>query len=196
MGVWNLFFGMVRFCADIEYRLIGGELFLTGIRSKTKHLFTNFFYHNLYYAGFAVAVYSLFMFIAGGANDGNASALSAIFMVLIILSSHWTLIYDFDVFAAFFKNYKQSSYHLATGVTKKELYRDAGLQGEFKAYVLSRQLDIPHRILYNVCVPMKNGNFQEVDAVIITENLVYAIECKNRGTGGKRNRPPRRSRTC
>jgi len=176
---WNIYNGMMRFIGGIEYSLIGGDLFLTSVRSKLWHHFTNPVRFYLY---FACLIGSIVFYVSVAVGmEGSASGVVFLLLVLGYYSAHSAAIYDFDVIAAFWKDYKQSSYHLATGVTRKELYRDAGLQGEFKAYVLSRQLDIPHRILYNVCVPMKNGNFQEVDAVIITENLIYAIECKNRG---------------
>ncbi len=88
---------------------------------------------------------------------------------------------DFDAIIAFFIDYKKSSYYHATGVKRRELLVDEGLMGEFNAYLLSRRVRVPHSMLYNVCVPMPNGNFQEVDAVLITNNSLYVIECKNRG---------------
>lgn len=46
--------------------------------------------------------------------------------------------------------------------------------------MLSKKLNIPHKTLYNVCVPMPNGNFREVDAIIITSQDIFVLECKNR----------------
>lgn len=88
---------------------------------------------------------------------------------------------DLDATECYFRGFKNSVYALATGVTKSELKSSKGLIGEFKSYVLSRSLNIPHRILFNVCIPMPNGNFQEVDAILITRNIIYVLECKNRG---------------
>ena len=90
-------------------------------------------------------------------------------------------LFDLDVLDCYLRGYKQSSYYLATKEEMKNITRHAGLIGEFKSYVLSRSLKVPHRTLHNVCVPMRNGNFQEVDTVIITRNIIYVVECKNRG---------------
>ncbi len=88
---------------------------------------------------------------------------------------------DLDSTECYFFGYKKSTYALASGVKKKDLKQNKGLIGEYKGYVLSRSLKIPHKVLYNVCVPMPNGNFQEVDCIIITRNIIYVLECKNRG---------------
>lgn len=93
------------------------------------------------------------------------------------------LIYALNLDAAecYFRGYKKSVYALATGVSKNELKGNKGLIGEFMSYVLSRMIRVPHKILFNVCIPMPNGNFQEVDAILITRNIIYVLECKNRG---------------
>lgn len=88
---------------------------------------------------------------------------------------------DLDAAECYFRGFKKSIYALATGVSKSELKCNKGLIGEYKSYVLSRSLNIPHKILFNVCIPMPNGNFQEVDAILITRNIIYVLECKNRG---------------
>lgn len=88
---------------------------------------------------------------------------------------------DLDATECYFRGYRKSSYKLASGVRKKDLKRNKGLVGEFKGYVLSRRLRVPHKILYNVCLPMPNGNFQEIDSIIITRNIIYVLESKNRG---------------
>ncbi len=88
---------------------------------------------------------------------------------------------DLDSTECYFFGYKKSTYALASGVKKRDLKQNKGLIGEYKGYVLSRSLKIPHKVLYNVCVPMPNGNFQEVDCIIITRNIIYVLECKNRG---------------
>ena len=89
------------------------------------------------------------------------------------------ILLDLDTTECYFLNYKKSSYYLSTGVRHKMLKKNKGLVGEFKAYVLSRTLKVPHKILYNVCVPMQNGSFQEIDALIITRKMLYVLECKN-----------------
>ena len=89
--------------------------------------------------------------------------------------------FDLDATECYFFGYKKSTYGLASGVTKRDLKSNKGLVGEYKSYVLSRKLRIPHKILYNVCLPMPNGNFQEIDSIIITRNIIYVLECKNRG---------------
>ncbi len=88
------------------------------------------------------------------------------------------IVYDLDAVQCLFN--KKSEFYRATGHTKKDILRDKGLAGEFTAYVLSKKLNIPHKTLYNVCVPMPNGNFQEVDAIIITSHDIFVLECKNR----------------
>lgn len=93
---------------------------------------------------------------------------------------------DLDSAECYFFGFNKSVYSKATGVTKRDLktndlVRKRGLIGEYKGYVLSRSLKVPHKVLFNVCVPMENGNFQEVDCIIITRNIIYVLECKNRG---------------
>lgn len=101
------------------------------------------------------------------------------FVGLIVLALFGFLaFYDFDALMCYYN--KKSEYYRATGVTKEDISKDKGLAGEFNAYVLSKKIKAPHRTLYNVCVPMPNGNFQEVDAIIITPHLIYVLECKNR----------------
>lgn len=88
---------------------------------------------------------------------------------------------DLDTAECYLCGYKKSHYYLATKEAKRDIPRNEGLIGEYKGYVLSRTLRIPHKTLHNVCVPMRNGNFQEVDTIIITPNIIYVVECKNRG---------------
>lgn len=88
---------------------------------------------------------------------------------------------DLDAVECYLFGYKKSNYYLATKEAKRDIPRSEGLIGEYKGYVLSRMLSVPHRTLHNVCVPMRNGNFQEVDTIIITPNIIYVVECKNRG---------------
>lgn len=103
----------------------------------------------------------------------------AMFIGLIVLALFGFLIsYDFDALMCYYN--KKSEYYRATGVTKEDISKDKGLAGEFYAYVLSKKIKVPHKTLYNVCVPMPNGNFQEVDAIIITPHEIYVLECKNR----------------
>lgn len=86
--------------------------------------------------------------------------------------------YDFDILQCLYN--ENSEYYRATGVTKEDVLKDKGIAGEFKAYILSKKLRVPHKTLYNLCIPMPNGSFQEVDAVIITQGHLYVLECKNR----------------
>lgn len=109
------------------------------------------------------------------ANDIEKFLLEIIFVVAVII-----IMYDTTALACFFQSPKESEYYLATGVTRKEITNDKGTLGEFYAYVLSRKLSIPHKTLYNVCVPMPNGNYQEIDAIIITNHWIHVLECKNR----------------
>lgn len=81
----------------------------------------------------------------------------------------------------YYSKFNTGYYGLATGLKKSDLKGNAGLIGEYRSYVLSRMLKIPHRVLFNVCVPMPNGNFQEVDCIIITAKCICVLECKNRG---------------
>ena len=94
------------------------------------------------------------------------------FMLLLLI------IYDLDAVQCLFN--KKSEFYRATGHTQKDVLKDKGLAGEFTAYVLSKKLNALHKTLYNVCVPMPNGNFQEVDAIIITSHDIFVLECKNR----------------
>lgn len=89
--------------------------------------------------------------------------------------------YDFNILQCLCD--ENAEYYRATGVTKEEVIKDKGLAGEFKAYILSKKLKVPHKTLYNLCIPMPNGSFQEVDAVIITQGHLYVLECKNRAGG-------------
>ena len=97
-----------------------------------------------------------------------------------IIAGLFICIFDLDTLECCLRGYKKSSYYLATKLGIKEISRDEGLIGEFKGYVLSRTLKVPHKILHNVCIPMRNGNFQEIDTIIITRNIIYVVECKNR----------------
>lgn len=113
-------------------------------------------------------------------NETVKSILNLIGVIYVIAV---TLIYFFDLDTAecYLLGYKKSNYYLATREAKRDIPRSEGLIGEYKGYVLSRSLSVPHKTLHNVCVPMRNGNFQEVDTIIITPNIMYVVECKNRG---------------
>ena len=104
-----------------------------------------------------------------------------IFMRVYTVCLSLYLIFDLDTLQCYLFGYNNSVYHLATGLDKSTVAHDQGLIGEYKGYVLSRGLKVPYKVLYNVCVPMRNGNFQEVDSIIITRNIIYVLECKNRG---------------
>lgn len=104
-----------------------------------------------------------------------------IFMRVYTVCLSLYLIFDLDTLQCYLFGYNNSVYYLATGLDKSTVAHDQGLIGEYKGYVLSRGLKVPHKVLYNVCVPMRNGNFQEVDSIIITRNIIYVLECKNRG---------------
>jgi len=110
----------------------------------------------------------------------GASFIGKILLTIAFLLAFFLISFDVTAVECFFEKYDESEYYLATGVTRKELVKDKGLLGEFNAYVLSKKLDTPHKVLFNVCIPMPNGNYQEVDAIIITNSYLYAIECKNR----------------
>lgn len=111
----------------------------------------------------------------------KATWIEKILLTALLLVILFLLVFDVRAVACFFEKPEESEYFLATGVTRKEVLNDKGLLGEFNAYVMSRKLKVPHKTLFNVCVPMPNGNYQEVDAIIITDNWLYVVECKNRG---------------
>lgn len=121
-------------------------------------------------------VTAILCYIVGAIYKHNSPLQIAVvvgwYMFLLLVS------YDLDAVQCML--YKKSEFYRATGHTMKDIVRDKGIAGEFSAYVLSKKLDFPHRTLYNVCVPMINGNFQEVDAIIISQNNLYVLECKNR----------------
>jgi len=116
-------------------------------------------------------------------EKANTPGILSLIVSFILLIGFWSIIglyyFDFKAVECYFLGYNNSSYYLATKTKQKEIRKDKGLAGEFKAYVLSRSLNIPHKILYNVCIPMDNGNFQEVDSIIITRRMLYVLECKN-----------------
>lgn len=126
---------------------------------------------------------ALMYLILSKAEEKQVPLVLVCIMLLIALLGFGALfaMYYFDLKAVecYFLGYKKSSYYLATKTKLKDIRKDKGLAGEFKAYVLSRSLKVPHKILYNVCVPMDNGNFQEVDSIIITRRMLYVLECKN-----------------
>lgn len=99
---------------------------------------------------------------------------------IYIISACLIVIFDLDTVESFLKGYKKSSYYHATTEERNAIIGNEGLIGEYKGYVLSRTLKVPHKVLHNVCIPMRNGNFQEVDTIIITRNIIYVVECKNR----------------
>ncbi len=174
---WTVMQMFLKLYKWIEDTFFGGPLFLNRMAK---------YFRELIYEG-NVTVYGIlsvcfYMFMVWGVpsllphDNVVVSAMSTVvWTVLLILS-----FYDLNVLEAFFVGYKKSDYYLATGNRRRDIWTNKGLQGEFMAYVLSRELKIEHRTLYNVCVPMENGNFQEVDAVIITGNMIYVLECKNR----------------
>lgn len=113
-----------------------------------------------------------------------SSPLFGLLVKLLVMIYYITLTlvlcFDLNALECCLRGYKNSSYYFATKEEFKDIKKDAGLIGEYKSYVLSRSLKVPHRALFNVCVPMRNGSFQEIDSIIITRNIVYVIECKNR----------------
>ena len=113
-----------------------------------------------------------------GASDFVIVAVNGIFF---LWSAACLMLYFIDTKAleCYFIGYNKSSYFLSTGTRQKQIRSEKGLIGEFKAYMLSRTLTVPHKVLYNVCVPMDNGNFQEIDSMIITRRMIYVLECKN-----------------
>ncbi len=113
-------------------------------------------------------------------EQGVVTVMIGICVLVYMFSAVMLILYDMDVLECYRKGYKYSTYYRATGVNKNMIHMDRGLIGEFRGYVLSRKLKVPHKVLFNVCVPMPNGNYQEVDCIIITNNLIYVIECKNR----------------
>lgn len=122
----------------------------------------------------------LLISLAFDASYQKAMLPEKMILLLLLLIVMFLLIFDVTAVGCLLENPAKSEYFLATGVTKKEVLKDKGLLGEFNAYVLSQKLKVPHRTLYNVCVPMPNGNYQEVDAIIITDKWLYVIECKNK----------------
>lgn len=146
--------------------------------------FGKWFNRTMKYGGVAVffvlLVWGIFylLFFKPLTDEGNfleVLLLSILFVMAILL-----LGFDLTALACFFQNPQKSEYYLATGVTRKDIVNDKGVLGEFYAYVLSRKLKIPHKTLYNVCIPMPNGNYQEIDAIIITNRWIHVLECKNR----------------
>lgn len=146
------------------------------------------------FIGFLISAIPIFQLL----NVLNKNTISTILQGILIVVA-WTYLAcvvllwggDLDAIECYLLGYDSSLYALASGVQKSILKHDKGLIGEYKSYVLSRQLKIPHKILFNVCIPMPNGNFQEVDCILITRNIVYVLECKNRGGRfvGKINEP-------
>lgn len=151
--------------------------------------------HNadMYYRGFVLVLYIIaiapILWVLDFRPDETAGffvnqvlpklLMTCSYIYLICLAMLYAL--DLDSTECYFFGYKKSTYSLASGIKKKDLKANKGLIGEYKSYVLSRSLKIPHKILYNVCLPMPNGNFQEIDSIIITRNIIYVLECKNRG---------------
>lgn len=118
------------------------------------------------------------------AQQGTLTLLSMRLLFLTSLAFLFSALalwgYDLDVVQALFLEYKKTSYYLATKEPKRNILNDDGLSMEFKSYIYARRLNRPCRILHNVCIPMPNGNFQEIDAILITNNFIYVLECKNR----------------
>lgn len=181
LSVTKIFLKLSKWIEDTFY---GGPLFLNRLG---KHFREMIYERNITLIGIIALCW--YMFICLGCvysfpyNNIVTTILSTIALALLLFVS----VYDLNVMEAFWIGYKKSDYYLATGNKRKKIWFDKGLQGEFMAYVLSRELTMEHRILYNVCVPMENGNFQEIDAVIITNNMIYVLECKNRAGTFKGN---------
>lgn len=130
-------------------------------------------------------LYYLAQQIADGALVFSEAQLTMIKIVVQVYQYTLLAMYFFnwEVVETILFGYKKSSYYQATKERRRDIYKDAGLIGEFKSYVLTRTLKIPYKVLHNLCIPMPNGNFQEIDTVILTNNIIYVVECKNRGGG-------------
>lgn len=176
--VFSIFKLMLRITKKIEDVVYGGPLFLNRLG---KHFREMTYEGNFTFLGFvALGWYAFILWGCLGALKQDNTVIYGIGILAIALLLFIST-YDLHVIEAFWVGYKKSDYYLSTGTKRSQIWFDKGLQGEFMAYVLSRELKMDHRVLYNVCVPMENGNFQEVDAIIITNNLIYVLECKNRG---------------
>ena len=90
-------------------------------------------------------------------------------------------IYSFDLInISEVLTYRSSDYFRMTKTPFRKMYKDKGLLGEYYNYLLGEHIKGYHKMLFNVCVPMPNGNYQEIDAILFTETCIYVIESKNR----------------
>jgi len=114
---------------------------------------------------------------------GKVSGIFFFVYILTLLLGDLLLRYDFSA-VGYYRD-DNNEYYRATGISKSDL-KDIGsdkgkaARGEFNSYILGKKCKIPHKMLYNVCIPMPNGNYQEIDAMMITDRGIFVIECKNR----------------
>ncbi len=81
--------------------------------------------------------------------------------------------------------FTKSAWWLNTGVRPSEIKKDRGLYGEYIATMMAEEClkncDVYGRVLNNVIVPKKNGDFTEIDIVSVNECGIHVIEAKARG---------------
>ena len=174
--------------ADVEQQKFkSGMMPLLGSKRlvKLKTIYAHDMTFRLLYLGLVFLMWSPYLMMQNNFKKVEMDeTLESIFLGIgLIYALSATLLYfmDLDTAECYLSGYKKSHYYLATKEAKRDIPRSEGLIGEYKGYVLSRTLRVPHKTLHNVCVPMRNGNFQEVDTIIITPNIMYIVECKNRG---------------
>lgn len=82
-------------------------------------------------------------------------------------------------------HFTKSTWWLNTGVRPSEIKKDRGLYGEYIATVMAEEClkncGVYGRVLNNVIVPKKNGDFTEIDIVSVNECGIHVIEAKARG---------------
>lgn len=83
--------------------------------------------------------------------------------------------------------FKQQKWWTNTGITAQEIINDQGLYGEYLA-TIAAEFNIKHRKIYgqvfnNVIIPKKDGDFNEIDVLLVCEAGIFVIEAKaRRGT--------------
>lgn len=77
------------------------------------------------------------------------------------------------------KQYEQTEYYQQTKNTFMSVQFNKGLLGEFYTYKYLKSLAGYKRYLFNLYLPKNNGEYTELDVVLLHESGIYVFESKN-----------------
>ena len=97
-----------------------------------------------------------------------------IILILVILAIIGIQLLKYNLF------YKlDEEYETATKKTSYEVYNDAGAYGEYKTYLILKDLPGYKKFLFNCYLPKPDGNTTEIDLIMLHTSGIYVFETKN-----------------